>query len=209
VKQHHGAILHNVAGAARILAEDFGWEDEMFLSFLPLSHAYEHTGGQFCPSAWGPDLLRRGLDKLAANIEEVRPTIMVVVPRLFEVLRTRIMKGIEKQGGLAVTLMHKAVELAARRAAGKKRLTTGRWTRCWNARCGPRCARFGGRVKALVSGGAPLNPEIGLFFEAMGLTLLQGYGQTECAPVARVNRPARGPHGHGRPPCPTPRSDCA
>jgi long-chain acyl-CoA synthetase len=79
--QHHGAILHNVAGAARILAEDFGWGDEVFLSFLPLSHAYEHTGGQFLPIGMGGQIAyAEGLEKLGANIEEIRPTIMVVVP---------------------------------------------------------------------------------------------------------------------------------
>ena len=100
VLQHHGALLCNVDGAARVLSEDFGLdEDEAFLSFLPLSHAYEHTGGQMLPIGVGAQIYySEGLEKLASNIEEVRPTIMVVVPRLFEVLRTRIMKQIEKQG---------------------------------------------------------------------------------------------------------------
>jgi long-chain acyl-CoA synthetase len=191
--QHHGAILHNVAGAARILAEDFGWGDEVFLSFLPLSHAYEHTGGQFLPIGMGGQIAyAEGLEKLGANIEEIRPTIMVVVPRLFEVLRTRIIKGIEKQGRLPNYLMDKAIDLASRRAEGKSTSAIRCLKPCWNAPCAPRSARFGGRMKALVSGGAPLNPEIGLFFQAMGLTLLQGYGQTECAPVAAVNRPSAG-----------------
>jgi long-chain acyl-CoA synthetase len=90
VRQHHGAILCNVDGAAHVLAEDFGWKDEVFLSFLPLSHAYEHSAGQFLPIGMGGEIhYAEGLEKLGSNIEEVRPTIMVVVPRLFEVLRTR------------------------------------------------------------------------------------------------------------------------
>ena len=194
VKQHHGAILHNVAGAARILAEDFEWGDEVFLSFLPLSHAYEHTGGQFLPIGMGGQIYyAEGLDKLAANIEEVRPTIMVVVPRLFEVLRSRIMKSIEKQGRVPSFLMERAMGLAARRATGKGHFGDGLLDALLERTLRPKVrARFGGRIKALVSGGAPLNPEVGLFFQAMGLTLLQGYGQTECAPVCAVNRPSAG-----------------
>ncbi len=118
VMQHHGAILCNVAGAAEVLIEDFGVEeDERFLSFLPASHAYEHTGGQYLPIAVGAQIYySEGLEKLASNIEEVRPTLMVVVPRLFEVLRTRIMKQVQKQGGLAERLMDTALEVGERRA---------------------------------------------------------------------------------------------
>ena len=87
------AILLNVAGCVDIISNDFGWGDEVFLSFLPLSHAYEHSGGQFLPIGLGGQIYyAEGLEKLAGNIEEVRPTIMVVVPRLFEVLRARMLK---------------------------------------------------------------------------------------------------------------------
>lgn len=194
VRQHHGAILANVDGAAHVLAEDFGWSDEVFLSFLPLSHAYEHSAGQFLPIGMGGQIwYAEGLEKLASNIEEVRPTIMVVVPRLFEVLRTRIMKQIEKQGAFAAGLMHRAIALAGRRAAGKRRLTDWVLDRVLDVTLRPKIrARFGGRLKALVSGGAPLNPDVGLFFDAMGLTMLQGYGQTEAGPVIAVNRPRAG-----------------
>ena len=115
VRQHHGAILCNVEGCVAIIAEDFGWGDEVFLSFLPLSHAYEHSGGQFFPIALGGQIYyAEGLEKLAANIEEVGPTIMVVVPRLFELIRARLIKTIDKQGGLAKKLLDKAIELGAR-----------------------------------------------------------------------------------------------
>ena len=195
VCQHHGAILHNVAGCALIIEEDFGWGDEVFLSFLPLSHAYEHSGGQHLPIGLGAQIYySEGLEKLAANIEEVGPTIMVVVPRLFEVLRQRVVKAIEKQGGLAPRLLKRALSL------GGKELETGRipfWDKPMDLlierTLRPKIrARFGGRMKALVAGGAPLNPDIGTFFHSLGLTLLQGYGQTEAAPVISCNRPKAG-----------------
>ena len=195
VMQHHGAILCKVAGAAEVLAEDFGLsEDDRFLSFLPLSHAYEHSGGQYLPIGVGAQIYyAEGLEKLAANIEETRPTVMVVVPRLFEVLRTRIMKQIEKQGGAAQKLMHQALGLAARRAAGRYRLGDKVLNIVLEKLLRPKIRqKFGGRIKAMVSGGAPLNPEVGQFFDAMGLTVLQGYGQTEAGPVISCNRPATG-----------------
>lgn len=194
VVQHHGAILHNCAGCAAVISEDFGWEDEVFLSFLPLSHAYEHTAGQHFPIALGGQIYyAEGLEKLASNIEETRPTIMVVVPRLFEVLRTRISKAIEKQGGMPAFLLERALALGVKKAEGKLPLRDRPMELLINATLRPKIAkRFGGRMKAMVSGGAPLNPEVGNFFQALGLTFLQGYGQTEAAPVISCNRPKAG-----------------
>ena len=194
VQQHHGAILCNVEGCAMLISEDFGWEDEVFLSFLPLSHAYEHSAGQHFPIALGGQIYyAEGLDKLASNIEEVRPTIMVVVPRLFEVLRTRIVKSVEKQGGVSSYLLNRAVAIGGKRAAGGVPLYDQPMNLVVNALLKPKIAkRFGGRIKAMVSGGAPLNPEIGIFFQSLGLTFLQGYGQTEAAPIISCNRPKVG-----------------
>ena len=194
VMQHHGAILCNVDGAAHILANDFGWDEEVFLSFLPLSHAYEHTGGQYLPIGMGAQIFyAEGLEKLASNIEEVRPTLMVVVPRLFEVLRTRIMKQVEKQGRVANYLMGRALAIGERQAQGRGRLLDRPMDFLLEKSLRPKIRlRFGGRIKAMVSGGAPLNPDVGVFFEAMGLTMLQGYGQTEAGPVISCNRPAAG-----------------
>lgn len=195
VMQHHGAILHNVSGCIDIIQSDFPPErgQESFLSFLPPSHAYEHTAGQYLPIALGGQITyAESLEKLAANIQEVSPTIMVVVPRLFEVLRTRMVKEIQKQGGLAPRLLHAAERL------GRKRYEKGRISlldkpanflveRTLKTKI---AARMGGRLKAMVSGGAPLNPDVGFFFDAVGVTLLQGYGQTEAGPVISCNRPA-------------------
>jgi long-chain acyl-CoA synthetase len=191
---HHGSILRNAAGAARVIAEDFGWENERFLSFLPLSHAYEHTGGQFLPIGLGAEIwYAESLEKLAANIEEARPTIMVVVPRLFEVLRTRIMRQVEKQGKVAEYLMDRAIGIGEHKLAGRKRLRDRPMDLILDRTLRPKIrGRFGGRMKAMVSGGAPLNPDVGVFFETMGITLLQGYGQTEAGPVISCNRPKAG-----------------
>src|SRR5690606_7626831 len=177
----HGAILSNVEGAARILVANYGAKSHRFLSFLPLSHAYEHTAGQMLPLCLGAEIwYAEGLDKLSSNIEQAQPTLMVVVPRLFEVLRTRMIKLIEKQGKFPLFLLDQAIALSERRAKGKWH--PGDWLLklLLERTLRPRVrARFGGRLNALVSGGAPLNPEVGRFFEALGLTMLQGYGQTE------------------------------
>jgi long-chain acyl-CoA synthetase len=195
VMQHHGAILHNVEGCAAVIIEDFGKDDEVFLSFLPLSHAYEHSAGQFLPIGLGAQIYyAEGLEKLAANIAEARPTIMVVVPRLFELLRARVTKAIEQQGTIPKRLLGQALKLGARRQT-HGRLSVWDWPLALliARTITPQVrARFGGRIKALVSGGAPLNPDVGRFFDSLGLTLLQGYGQTESGPVACVNRPRAG-----------------
>ena len=194
VMQHHGSILANIEGATDIISTDFGWEDEVFLSFLPASHAYEHTGGQHFPVGLGAQIYyAESLEKLAANIEEVRPTIMVVVPRLFEMLRARILKTLEKSGSVSQYLLHRALKIGADKYEGRRKpwdlpmdgilaLTFRKKIK----------AKFGGRMKAMVSGGAPLNPEVGLFFQSIGLPMLQGYGQTEAGPVISCNRPQAG-----------------
>ncbi len=193
VRQHHGAILHNCEAADDIIRGDFRAETgtETFLSLLPLSHSYEHTAGLHFPVSIAARIYyAESIEKLASNMEEAKPTIMIVVPRLFELLRGRILRQIEKQGGLAQWLFDKAMALDAkpRKTLADKPLdllldrTVRRKVK----------ARFGGNVKALVSGGAPLNPEVGRFFRALGLTFLQGYGQTESGPLISVNRPRAG-----------------
>ncbi|MFD1767491.1 AMP-dependent synthetase/ligase [Sphingorhabdus buctiana] len=194
VMLHHGSIICNVDGAAEVLREDFGLDNERFLSFLPLSHAYEHSGGQFLPIGVGAEIYySEGLEKLASNIEETQPTIMVVVPRLFEVLRQRMIKNVEKQGKFPTYLLDKALSIGERDYGGKGRFRDAPMKLLLSRTLLPKIrARFGGRMKAMVSGGAPLNPDIGIFFQSLGITLLQGYGQTESGPVVSCNRPQIG-----------------
>ncbi len=193
VRLSHGAILSNCEGAHDVLSE-IGLKGHRFLSFLPLSHAYEHTAGQMLPVSLGAEIwYAEGIDRLAANMAEARPTIMVVVPRLFEMLRQRVSRQIARSGGRRAALFDEAVRLGARRFHDPASLGYGERVKDLLLDILVRAKvrkRFGGRIKALVSGGAPLNPEVGEFFVGLGLPLLQGYGQTESAPIISVNRPS-------------------
>ncbi len=193
----HRAILFNCMGAFDIL-NHLKLKNEVFLSFLPLSHAYEHTAGQFFPVSIGAQIYyAEGIEHLASNLLEVRPTIIMAVPRLYEIMRSRILRFVKRQGGLRVRLFRRALALGYQRyekASGLSHegLSPVQYIadRLLDLLVRHRVAAFfGGRLKALISGGAPLNPDVGLFFTALGVRLLQGYGQTEAAPVISCNRP--------------------
>ncbi|MDX9859529.1 MAG: AMP-dependent synthetase/ligase [Rhodospirillales bacterium] len=194
VMLHHGAILHNCEGA-REAVDEIGLGNEAFLSFLPLSHSYEHACGQFLPIFLGAEIYyAEGAESLIKNLGEARPTLMISVPRLYDVISSRILADVRKVGGFREKMFNKAVALGR-----KRHLNGGQMT--WGERFQDILldklvrnkvrGRFGGRLKAMVSGGAPLNPEIGIFFKALGLPIIQGYGQTESAPVVSINRPTR------------------
>ena len=190
----HGSILCNIKGAHRLLQE-VGMGNDVFLSFLPLSHSYEHTAGQFLPISIGAQIYyAESIDKLTDNMAEAKPTIMTAVPRLYEVIHQRIQRGLAK----AKPFQRKTFDLAYR--LGRKNYEhPGSLTfkeRIQNLMCDLLVRRkvrkrFGGRLKAFVSGGAALNYEIGVFFLALGVPLLQGYGQTEASPVISANRPKK------------------
>src|SRR5215470_6353956 len=190
----HANILANCRGAYHLL-ETIGFGDEVFLCFLPLSHSYEHTAGMMFPISLGAEIyFAEGAETLAANLPEARPTIMTAVPRLYETLHQRLKRAMEREGGLKAKLFHRALELGRKRLEDPKSLGVGERVVNWilgllvRRKIGK---RFGGRLKAMVSGGAPLNPEIGKFFLALGVPLLQGYGQTEASPVVSANPPNR------------------
>ncbi len=188
----HAAIICNCKGAMEAL-QPLGLDDNLFLSFLPLSHSYEHSAGQFFPISIAAQIYyAEGIETLASNMIEVRPTIMTAVPRLYETLHSRITMGVRKQGGKKEALFNKAVELGTKKLTDPNGLSLVE-----NLQNGILSvlvrkkvkARFGGRLKTMVSGGAPLNPDVGMFFLALGLRIMQGYGLTESAPVISVNRP--------------------
>lgn len=203
----HANILANCLGAALVLRELGLAAGERFLSFLPLGHAYEHTAGQMFPLSIGAEIAyAESIDRLPANLADMAPTIMTAVPRLYDVLRSRILRETSRTGAWRRRLFERTLELGRRRYRQGGRL---HGVESIEDRVLERLvrrkvrARFGGRLKAFVSGGAPLAPEMGMFFEAIGIRILQGYGQTEAAPLISVNPPTRvrhetvGPPVHG------------
>jgi long-chain acyl-CoA synthetase len=188
----HGAILSNCAGAQHLFRNvPFG--RERFLSFLPLSHSYEHMAGQFLPLAIGAEIFYAGgLDTLAQDMLDARPTIMTAVPRLYEVLKGRISAAVARAKPLNRALFERALAIGRKRLEAPETLT-------WSERLldplldiavrQKVAGRFGGHLRFLVSGGAPLNYEVGIFFAALGVHILQGYGQTESSPVISCNPP--------------------
>ena len=186
----HGALLHNCRGAFDLL-EPMGLGREVFLSFLPLSHAYEHTAGQMFPISIGAEIYYvESADKLASYLTEVRPTIMTAVPRLYEMLYARTAAAMKRAGKFQSWMLAQALELGKKKYLAPQSM--GIFARAFDLVLDATVrkkvrGRFGGRLKAMVSGGAPLNYDIGLYFTALGMTILQGYGQTETAPLVSCN----------------------
>lgn len=191
----HGAILCNAMGAFDLLHRTYGLSHEIFLSFLPLSHSYEHSAGLFFPLSIGAEIYyAEGADKLVTNLPEVRPTIMTAVPRLYETMHQRILQNVLRQSKFKRRLFLDAIKLGRKRFLIPEKLTA--LDKLYNIVLDLLVrkkvkARFGGRLKGMISGGGPLNPEIGIFFTALGVEVLQGYGLTEAAPIVSCNPPGR------------------
>ena len=187
----HGALISNCAGAYHSFRDHIEIDQEVFLCFLPLSHAYEHMAGQFLPVALGAEIYyAEGVEAMVANMAEAQPTIMTAVPRLYETMLQRIRAHINRTGGLGAKLFTRAVELGGKKyeSPGGLTLVERILDRILDILVRRKVrGRFGGRLKFFVSGGAPLNYEVGLFFTALGVRLLQGYGQTEASPVISCN----------------------
>ena len=187
----HRAILSNCQGAFDLLRPLLR-PDDVYLSFLPLSHSFEHTVGQFFLPSLGIEIVyARGMEHLAADMLDVRPTIMSVVPRILEAIRGRVLLQVGRQAAWRQRLFHRAM-------ATRLRLIDGQATALDRAAL-PLLdrlvlrkvrARFGGRLRAVMSGGARLDPETGRFFQALGIVVMQGYGQTEAGPVISANAPS-------------------
>ncbi len=187
----HRCILSNCAGAFE-LVRPLRLKDEIYLSFLPLAHSYEHTVGQFFLASLGTEIVyARGVEHLAADLLTVRPTVLTAVPRVLEVIRARVLAQVAREKPWRQRLFKAALAAGMKRADGHplgllERLADPLLDRLVRAKVR---ARFGGRLVAAMSGGARLDPEIGRFFLALGLKIMQGYGQTEAGPVISANPP--------------------
>jgi long-chain acyl-CoA synthetase len=187
----HRCILSNCAGAVELM-RPLHLKDEIYLSYLPLSHAYEHTVGQFFLLSLGTEIVyARGVEHLAADLLTVRPTLLTAVPRVLEVIRMRVLTQVAREKPLRQRLFQLAVTIGLKRVDGKRltlaeKLLDPILDRLVRAKVR---ARFGGRLVAAMSGGARLEPEVGRLYQALGLLIMQGYGQTEAGPVISANPP--------------------
>ena len=187
----HAAILSNCAGAFELLRE-LPLGNDVYLSFLPLSHSYEHTVGQyFLPSVGAEIVYSRGLEHLASDMVAIRPTVMTVVPRVLDVIRGRVQTQLARGPAWRQQLFHRALAIGLKRVNRQKlSLLDHAMDPILDRLVRQKVRdRFGGRLKGVMSGGARLEPELGRFFLALGIRVLQGYGQTEAGPVISANPP--------------------
>ena len=187
----HGGILSNCEGAIELLNPLIEKKDPIFLTWLPLSHSYEHTV-QFIQIYVGAKIFyAESLEKLITNMNIAKPTIMTAVPRFYQNLFTKININFEKQKGIKKKLIETTLKL------GKKILQKNRLSfseKILNLICNLLVRKkiqkqFGGNLQAFVSGGGALDQNIGEFLNALGLLTLQGYGLTEASPVVSCNLP--------------------
>jgi len=189
----HGNFTFDVLAALQVLP--LGPQDTA-LSLLPLSHSFERMGGHYVMVHAGVMIAyAESFDTIAANLQEVRPTITLAPPRVFEKFYARVLDNALAGGALKRRIFHwakRAAEEWADHALAGRPIPAGLALR---RRLADRlvfskvCARVGGRIRLFVSGGAPLSAEIGRFFYAAGLPILEGYGLTESAPVIALNPP--------------------
>ena len=184
----HGGILNNLEGACEIIKPLID-SRPVFLTWLPLSHSYEHTV-QFAQIAVGAKVFyAEKIEKLLDNMAEAKPTIMTAVPRFYQNLYNKININMKKQTGFKAKLMQATIRL------GKKKLLKEKMTffeKLLNLMLNVLVRKkirkqFGGKLRAFVSGGGALDKEIGEFLNSIGLPTLQGYGLTETSPVVSCN----------------------
>ncbi len=175
--------------------EAFG-KNETFLSFLPLSHVLERTAGYYAPLMTGCHVaFCESVDKVVENMQDVGPTVMVSVPRLFEKIYTRIYEGVHQMRPLRRSIFHLAIktgrEYISRRYINPRPLgLLGLQYRffAWLVYSKIR-KRFGGKLKYFISGGAPLDKAINEFMWVIGIPTFEGYGLTETSPAVTLNSP--------------------
>ena len=189
----HGGILSNCEGAQEILNSIVKSGETVFLTWLPLSHSYEHAV-QFVQISLGAKIYyAESLEKLLSNMSVAQPTIMTAVPRFYQNLYSKISLNFSKQTGFKKKLISTTISL------GEKKLNNESLSlkeKIINFFCEKLVRKkikkqFGGNLKAFVSGGGALDQKIGKFLNSIGLPTLQGYGLTEASPVVSCNIPGK------------------
>tara|TARA_S200000501_G_scaffold239688_1_gene224562 strand:+ start:899 stop:2641 length:1743 start_codon:yes stop_codon:yes gene_type:complete len=186
----HKNIYSNLLGAEDLL-EIIGKKDNKYLSLIPLSHSYEHTAGLYLQIDLGSQIyFCEGPEKFSQNLSEVSPTLTTAVPRIFEVIHDRIKIQMKNQNFIIKFIFNRAVKIGIKKHHyGLNIFESIEYNSYTNLIRKKINKQLGGNLRAFVSGGAALNPEIGDFFIGLGVKILQGYGQTEASPLISANRP--------------------
>jgi long-chain acyl-CoA synthetase len=201
----HRNILSNVDAVLRTVPV---YREDLFLSFLPLSHALERTVGYYAPMATGSAVaFSRSVQDLAEDLTTIRPTVLVSVPRIYERVYAKIQQGLEAKGAPARQLFAWAesagwqrFEAAQHRGEPPGPAADLMWPVLRHLVADKLLERLGGRLRIAVSGGAPVSRKLMHCFIGLGLPVLQGYGLTEAAPIVSANRPEDNvPDSVGRP----------
>jgi long-chain acyl-CoA synthetase len=188
----HGSILHNCEGAYKILRPALEHiEDVLFLSWLPLSHSYEHTLQFYNLYSGNQIYYAEGIDKLLQNLSEVKPHLMSAVPRFYENLLQRISTQMSKESKIKQKFFYDTIALGREHyKKGKLTIFKSLYNKILSKLVRKKIGnRFGGRLVGLISGGAALNYDVGISLYSLGIPIYQGYGQTESGPVISVNYP--------------------
>jgi long-chain acyl-CoA synthetase len=186
----HANLVSNIVDSARVI--EIAVADRL-LSFLPLSHSFERMAGYYTAMACGATIAyAESVETVRDNMLEIRPNVITTVPRLFERMHSRILKQVDTGPLVRRKLFHWGVGVGRRYQKACRHGGVSMGLRLQHALAEELVfarlrARTGGRLKFFVSGGAALSPDFGEFFEAVGLTILEGYGLTETSPVLTVN----------------------
>ncbi len=187
----HKNLVSNILSATQVVPMT---PEDTLLSYLPFSHSFERMAGFYAAFACGGVIaLAESIDTIAQNLLEVRPTVMTSVPRLFERLYNRIIKGVESGPAIRKKIFYWALDVGKKYVQASKKGKVPAWLKSQYALANKLVfsklkERTGGRIKFFVSGGAALAKELGEFFEALGIKIIEGYGLTETSPVLTVNR---------------------
>ncbi len=189
----HNNLVSNVLATHKALYMD---HNDTFLSFLPLSHSFERMAGHFFAfSANATVYFAEGIDYISANMVEVKPTLMTSVPRLYEKMYTKVLDKVAGDPPLRQKIFWWAIGVGkeAAKLISRNKQPTGMLAFKYNLASKLVFSKIkekvGGRLRFFISGGAPLSKEIGEFFSAANIAILEGYGLTETSPVISVNRP--------------------
>lgn len=182
----HRNIVSNVKSAHDAITIG---EDDRCLSFLPLCHSFERTGGYYAMIAGGAEIYyAESVDTVAKNMLEAHPTIVVSVPRLFEKIYNLVNKNVQEGSAVQKSIFSWAINVGKRYWQGDRGLVSMQKKVADKLVFDKLKQRTGGRIRFFVSGGAALPAEIGAFFMSAGLNILEGYGLTETSPVMCCNR---------------------